>query len=133
MFMWQDYTFIPAMEADPGDQARPGLLTGTVRSGEHLFEIIQGGLSGLAEDAVRAPGPVEISGAGIFIFLLRIAGFFLAELDLDEVIGGSFQVFLAHFRRNFVVGLRQDIAGVNALGIVEDAVKGLDISHDWGE
>ena len=71
-----------------------------------MFEVIQGGLSRLAEDPVGAPSPVKVAGAGIFVFLLGIAGFFLAELNLNEIIRGPFQVLLAHFGGNFVVGLR---------------------------
>ena len=133
MFVRENDAFVPAMQVDAGDQAGANFRAGPIGSGEFLFQVIQGRLGGLAENAVGAPSPVQIAGAGVFVALLRVTGFFLSEFDLHQIVRGALQVLLAHFRGDFVIRLRQHRAGVHTLGIVKDAVKGLDVSHDWAE
>ena len=133
MFVRENNAFVPAMQADAGDQAGADFRSGPVGSSEFLFQVIQGRLDGLAEDSIGAPSPVQVAGASVFVALLGVAGFFLSELDPNQIVGGALEVLLAHFRGDFVIRLRQHSAGVNALSIVEDAVKGLDISHGWAE
>ena len=128
--MRKNHAFVPAMETNTSDEAGANLGAGTIGGGELLFKVIQGRLLGATEDAGIAPGPVEVTGASIFVLLFGVAGFFFAEFDADEIVGRTLEVAFAHFGCNFVVGLREHVAGIDTLGVIEDAVERLNVSHN---
>ena len=128
--MRKNHAFVPAMEANASDEAGANLGAGTIGGGELLFKVIQGRLLGTTEDSVLAPRLVEVAGASVFVLLFGVVGFFFAEFDADEIVRRTLEVAFAHFGCNFVVGLSEDVVGIDTLGVIEDAVERLNVSHN---
>lgn len=118
------------MEANASDEAGANLGAGTIGGGELLFKVIQGRLLGAAENAGLAPRLIEVAGASVFVLLFGVARLFFAKFNADEIVRGTLEVAFAHFGRNFVVGLREHVAGIDTLGVIEDAVERLNVSHN---
>src|SRR5256885_15282935 len=100
------------------------------RHGEFLRVRVKRRRSILSDQVLRFPIVERGGGAGINIVARAVTGIFAALFDGDEIGRVGVVIFLLHFRRNFVVGLGEDVLKWRELRIVAECAKRENLGHE---
>src|SRR5256885_6881021 len=100
------------------------------RHGEFLRVRVKRWRSILRDQVLPFPILERGGGAGIDIVARAITGIFAPFFDGDQIGRVGVVIFLLHFRRNFVVGLGEDILKWRELRIVAECAKRENLGHE---